>query len=127
MRVLLDTHAFLWFVAGDSKLSRRAREVIENATQRYLSVASVWEIVIKSALQKLPVNCTFTELLEDHIFGNDIEVLGIEFTHFAVLETLPLHHRDPFDRMIIAQSIAEDIAIIGVDSAFESYSIDLIW
>lgn len=128
MRVLLDTHSFLWFVAGDMKLSARAREAIEeSATQRYLSVASVWEIVIKSSLKKLPVNWTFTELLEDHIFGNDIEVLGIESADFSVLEALPQHHRDPFDRMIIAQAMAEDMPVIGADAAFDDYEVDLLW
>lgn len=72
MRVLLDTHAFLWFISGDAKLSPQARETIEAATtQRYLSIASLWEIVIKTSIGKLPVSWSFTELIEDHVFGND--------------------------------------------------------
>ncbi len=128
MRVLLDTHAFLWFISGDAKLSEKAKQAIEETTtERYLSIASLWEIVIKASLGKLPASWSFTELIEDHVFGNDFQVLPIEHVHLSVLNALPHHHRDPFDRMIISQAIAEDLVVIGADAAFKSYEVDLHW
>lgn len=81
--------------------------------------------MIKTSIGKLPVSWSFTEFIEDHVLGNDFLILPVETVHLSVLESLPHHHRDPFDRMIIAQAIVEDLVATGADSAFKSYDVDL--
>lgn len=106
MKLLLDTHAFLWFIEGNSTLSELARNLIEEqANQRFLSVASLWEIAIKSSIGKLELKMTLTELVEREVYGNAIELLEIQPEHLDELTKLPFHHRDPFDRLILAQSL----------------------
>lgn len=128
MRLLLDTHAFLWFVDGSDELSHAARNLIEDpGNQRLLSVASLWEMAIKVSIGKLKLAVSFTELVEREIRGNAIELLAIRPGHLDELAKLPFHHRDPFDRMIVAQGLTEDIPIISRDKAFESYSAKVLW
>lgn len=103
MNILLDTHAFLWFINGDKKLSKNARELIEDShNNRYLSMASLWEMTIKSSLGKLQIILPITELSQQHIVQNDIELLPIDVTYLDTLHNLPFYHGDPFDRTIIA-------------------------
>ncbi len=128
MKLLLDTHAFLWFIGGSTELSPHARALIEEEEiVRYLSVASLWEMAIKVSIGKLDVPLPFTRLVQQHVRGNAIEVLQVEPEHLDEQRKMPFHHRDPFDRLIIAQAIAEEIPIVSRDSAFEKYSAQLIW
>ena len=128
MRLLLDTHTFLWFIDGDTSLSPYTRQLIEDRTnERLLSIASLWEMAIKASLGRLSLTLSFTDLVAEHMHGNAIELFEILPHHLDVLTTLPFHHKDPFDRMIIAQSQAENIPILSRDSAFDDYAIRRLW
>src|ERR1700704_3050184 len=119
MRLLLDTHAFLWFIMGSANLSANARSLIENpANERLLSVASLWEIAIKTSLGKLTLSVPFDQLVPAQLQLNGIDLLNIKVDHLSSLVTLPFHHHDPFDRLIIAQGLVEKLPIISLDSAF---------
>ncbi|MBF0572187.1 MAG: type II toxin-antitoxin system VapC family toxin [Desulfamplus sp.] len=122
MRFLLDTHTFLWFINGHSSLSDYAREQIENIENiRLLSIASLWEMAIKVSIGKLKIGLTFKELYKLHVKGNAVEILEIAPEHLDILKTLPFHHKDPFDRLIISQSIAENIPVLSCDELFDYY------
>ena len=128
MRLLLDTHTFLWFIEGSLNLSDVARNLIEDqANQRFLSVASLWEMSIKVSIGKLELGMTFTKLVKREVYGNAIELLEIQPEHLDELAKLPFHHKDPFDRLMIAQSLAEGIPIVTKDAAFRSYPVSLLW
>ena len=122
-RILLDTHAFLWWKENNPKLSLPAREAIASAAVVYVSAASAWEVAIKSSLGKIKLPSSFSEGVEESGF---IE-LPIQFTHAAAVELLPNHHADPFDRMIIAQSRVEKLVVVSHDRAIEPYGIPVIW
>lgn len=126
MRQLLDTHTFLWFVTGNFKISNQIRIQIEN-NDNLISLASVWEIAIKSSIGKLNLGISIEQLVNEQILGNGIEILNITTEHIALVANLPLHHRDPFDRLIIAQGIVEKIPIIGTDKVFDLYEIQRLW
>lgn len=122
MRILLDTHTFLWFINGDPKLSGYARQHIENLeNRRLLSTASLWEMAIKVSIGKLKLGLPFRELYTVHIKDNAVDVLEMTHEHLDILKTPPFHHKDPFDRLIIAQSIAENIPILSRDELFDDY------
>jgi len=128
MNVLLDTNALLWFLNDAPELSRQARTVIEDEQNVCLtSMATGWEMAIKVTLGKLqtpiPLRYLFTEELERLHFT----MLPIEARHLHQLLTLPLHHRDPFDRMLIAQALSEGLAVVGSDAAFDAYGVQRIW
>ncbi len=128
MNVLLDTHTFLWFAWGDKQLSHKARSLIESTEHTtYLSMASVWEMAIKLNLGKLKLTRPFEDFLIERVDDNGFEVLPIERTHSLQLVSMPLHHRDPFDRMLVAQSLAERMPILSVDAVFETYGVQRIW
>jgi PIN domain nuclease of toxin-antitoxin system len=128
MRILLDTQAFLWFITDDPKLSDLARSVIENPdNERLLSIASLWEIAIKMSLGKLEVEKPFEELIPHQLEFNDIAVFGIEIGHLQKVAAMPFHHRDPFDRLIIAQSLVEQFPILSIDTKFDDYGIERLW
>jgi PIN domain nuclease of toxin-antitoxin system len=128
MKLLLDTHSFLWFVLDDPKLSTLAKSLIENReNQRLLSKASLWEIAIKQSIGKLRLSLPFTSFITQQLNLNEIQVLNIAIEHLAVVSTLPLHHRDPFDRLMIAQAVSENISILSVDSSFDAYPIQRLW
>jgi PIN domain nuclease of toxin-antitoxin system len=126
MRQLLDTHSFIWFVTGNPKITPKIRLQIED-NDNLLSTASVWEIAIKSSLGKLDVGLSIEALVEQQIIGNGIELLAITTDHLAIVSTLPLHHRDPFDRLLIAQAMVENIPIIGIDKVFDEYPVQRLW
>lgn len=127
MNLLLDTHIFLWFVNDNPRLSNRLNDLIEDENNAiFLSLASLWEMSIKYNLGKLTFATSYEEFVETEINQSSINLLSIKLEHFYINATLPLHHKDPFDRLIIAQSIAENISIITVDSAFENYSVNII-
>lgn len=128
MRILLDTHTFLWFVNGDSRLSTRSRLVIEDVTnERLLSIASIWEMAIKVSLGRLSFDAPFTLFITEQMRLNRIDLLSIGVAHAAQVTMLPYHHRDPFDRLLIAQAIEEKIPLVSVDTAFDAYAITRVW
>src|ERR1044071_5266094 len=124
MIYLLDTHTFLWFINGDDALNTTGRALIENLESIvYLSIASLWEIAIKVSLGKLEVPLPFTEFITAQLYENNITLLAIKPQHIGLVVTLPFHHRDPFDRLIIAQSLSENLPIIGKDEIFDAYGV----
>ena len=128
MKVLLDTHAFLWFIMGSANLSVNARALIQDTSnERFLSVASLWEIAIKTSLGRLSLSAPFDQLIPAHLELNGVELLNIQVDHLSTLATLPFHHRDPFDRLVIAQAIVEKLAVIGLDDAFDLYGVTRHW
>jgi PIN domain nuclease of toxin-antitoxin system len=128
MNLLLDTHAFLWFIDGNVKLSQRARELIEDPQNvKLVSIASLWEIGLKMSLGRLELAQPFEELLPRQMEVNGFGVLPLRISHIARIIALPFHHRDPFDRMLVAQCAAEDLALVSLDSAFDQYSIRRLW
>lgn len=128
MKVLLDTHAFLWFIAGDAQLDSHVRQLIEDlGNERYLSVASVWEITIKSSLGRLTVPTPPNVLIRDYVWSNAIALLAIVPEHFDLLHGLPYHHKDPFDRLMIAQAMHEGLILITKDQAFSAYNVQVAW
>lgn len=127
MRVLLDTHAFLWFMAGDARLSRKAREAMSDVNASlFLSAASVWEMAIKASLGRLllpvPVASYVAEKVRD-----GFQMLPIEWVHAATVQTLPFHHHNPFDRLIIAQALVEKLPLVSGDRKFLKYGVSVIW
>jgi len=128
MRLLLDTHTFLWFILDAPQLSASAKALIENpANKRLLSMASIWEMAIKTSNGKLTFKQPFEVFIPRHLRLNGIELLAIELPHVMALLDLPFHHRDLFDRLIIAQSMVEQHPLITVDSAFAAYPIQTMW
>ena len=128
MRYLLDPHSFLWFITGDSRLSQTARVLIENRTHSiFVSVACLWEIAIKSSLGKLTLTQPYEILIPDQLSRNEIALLPITVNHLSCLSLLPYHHRDPFDRLIIAQSQMEALPVITRDTLFDQYDITVLW
>lgn len=128
MRFLLDTQAFLWFILDNPKLSNAAKMLIENPdNSRLLSMASIWEMAIKSSLGKLIFKQPFAIFIPHQLQINGIELLDIKLAHTMAILNLPLHHRDPFDRLIIGQSIVENLPVVTVDSMFEAYPINCIF
>jgi len=128
MNVLLDTHTFLWFWWDDPKLSVTALETICDASNRKLiSPASSWEVAIKVSRKKLDLGTPYRGYIHMHMLRNNFELLPITDEHLAVLVDLPFHHKDPFDRMLIAQAGYEDISIVSADEQLDAYNITRIW
>jgi PIN domain nuclease of toxin-antitoxin system len=128
MRVLLDTHAFLWWVTDDPGLPRRARKVIASASHDILfSLASCWELAIKLSLGKLRLAAPFEKFLPDQLARNGFRELPVTFRHVARVRQLPFHHRDPFDRMLAAQALEDDLAIVSGDPVFRAYGVKRVW
>lgn len=127
MKLLLDTHAFLWFTAGDPRLSRRARREMEgDGAELVLSAASVWEIAIKASLGRLTLPAPVEEYIASKL-ESGFRILPIEWSHAAAVERLPFHHRDPFDRLLAAQSLAEGLPIVTADFIFHAYKARVVW
>jgi PIN domain nuclease of toxin-antitoxin system len=128
MSYLLDTHTFLWFINDDPALNPSAKNLIETPEQNlYLSIASLWEMAIKVSLKKLELPSPFTEFVLQQLHENNIMLLAIKAEHLGVVVKLPFHHRDPFDRLIVAQSQSENLAIISRDSVFDAYGVQRHW
>lgn len=127
MNLLLDTHALIWFLEGDSQLSENAKNQILNADNTcFISQATLWEMAIKMSLNKLEMNSTYHNLPK-LLWQNGIEILSIEFEHFQYILSLPFHHKDPFDRIIIAQSVIDAMPIVSCDGNFKYYPAQIIW
>jgi PIN domain nuclease of toxin-antitoxin system len=128
MNLLLDTHTFLWFLVDHKNLSPRAKELIEDTdNSRFLSIASIWEIAIKVSLQKLTLHAPFGDLFPRQMIDNDIDILPVSIASTAAVITLPFHHRDPFDRMLIAQAMTEQMPIVSADTALDAYLVNRLW
>ena len=127
MNAILDTHAFLWALSGDARMSRHAREIFAGSADLSLSIASVWEILIKVQSGKLNLPRPAGPYVLSRLAENRIKSLPISIDHLLALERLPMHHRDPFDRMLIAQSMEQDWSIITADPMFKKYPVQVIW
>ena len=128
MRILLDTHAFLWSVTEDTRLSDRARSTFLDADNELLiSAVTGFEITVKYALGKLELAEPPREFIENRIRNNALGRLPISLAHTYRLSHLPHHHRDPFDRLLISQALEEDIPVLSADSAFGLYDVEVIW
>jgi PIN domain nuclease of toxin-antitoxin system len=129
MKYLLDTHTLIWFLSADKQLSSTAKEQIDSSPQTscLVSMASFWEIAIKINLGKIKFKHSFAEL-NTKVIESNFEVLLVSFEHTLIVSSLPLHHRDPFDRILIAQAIGENLTIISRDKNFRLYkNINLLW
>ena len=128
MKVLLDTNAFLWLITDDDRLSENARQTFLNPENSlFFSAASLWEICIKKSLGKISLKDGWFQTIQEEMEINTIQWLPIEMTHCAEVTELPFHHRDPFDRMLIAQAIMEEMKLMSRDSRLSKYPIELIW
>ncbi len=128
MKLLLDTHTFIWWDSSPQRLSPKALGLCQNPENTLLvSVASIWEIQIKLQLGKLSLNLSLTEVIESQQVTNNIELLPITIAHVLALNNLPTHHKDPFDRLLIAQANIEDAVLVSCDSIFAKYPVNIDW
>lgn len=127
MRLLIDTQVFIWFVEDDAKLPKNIKQRIEHKDSTIiLSIASLWEMTIKISLGKLQLSADIETMIAN-LYNNGFEVLPIAPNHLITLSTLDFHHRDPFDRLIIAQGLSEDISIVSSDAIFDKYNVKRMW
>ncbi len=126
--LLFDTHSFIWWADEPTKLSANALAALEDENNRlFLSDASIREMQIKTQLGKIKLKLPLRHLIESQQRDNEVEILPITTEHILALDNLPFHHKDPFDRLLIAQSITENFTIITVDSEFPAYPAKLLW
>ena len=127
MNLLIDTHALIWFVAGERRFGKAARAAMEHHQARlHISAASVWELAIEAARKRIDLRFPVQRYLADRL-DEGYGLLRIEGTHAAAVEHLPFHHHDPFDRLLIAQALSERMAIVTRDRVFKKYGVDVIW
>ncbi|MEG4588278.1 type II toxin-antitoxin system VapC family toxin [Microcoleus sp. MOSTC5] len=128
MKLLLDTHTFIWWDSSPQKLSPKALALCQNPENiLLLSIGSIWEMQIKLQLGKLSLNLPLPELIESQQQTNNIEVLPINLTHLFTLDSLPNHHKDPFDRLLISQTIVENAVLVSGDSILANYPVKIEW
>ena len=128
MRVLVDTHVFLWWVEGDRALPPKARAALADPDNECLvSLASVWELAIKAGLGKLKLSLPVKRYVVENVAANDFRMLDIKIAHVGRVETLASHHGDPFDRMLIAQALEENLPVVTADPIFRKYGVKRIW
>ncbi len=128
MNVLLDTHSFIWFIEDHPSLTPRARKLIEDvANDVFLSIASIWEMAIKVSLGKLTLSQPSDLFIPNQLLLNNMTVLDIALSHTLRVATLPFHHRDPFDRLLVAQSLIKGMPLISNDSIFDVYGVNRVW
>ena len=128
MKALLDTHAFLWWISDDHKLSERAREIIsEGRNELYFSAASGWEISIEAGLGRLEVPEDLEPFMADQLSRNAFQVLPIYLRHALYVRSLPDHHRDPFDRVLVSQAILEEMPLLSADPQISRYAAEVVW
>ena len=128
MRLLLDTHTFLWLDGSPEHLSPAALAACEEPTNElYLSVVSAWEIQIKHQIHRLQLDVPLEEMIQGQQTANDLKILSVELHHVYILQQLPLHHYDPFDRLLLAQAKAEQMRLVSADSQFAPYLVDVLW
>jgi PIN domain nuclease of toxin-antitoxin system len=128
MNLLIDTHVLIWLIEGSENLSQAAKYAIEDEDNSlYLSIASLWEMTIKMSLGKLQLGIPLDRVIENYILPTKIDILPIHINHLLILRDLPLHHRDPFDRLLISQSQSAELTLVSGDRLFSDYSIQLLW
>lgn len=127
MRLLLDTHTFLWFINDSPQLSAPAKSLLESEAGLLLNTASLWEIAIKTSLGKLTLARPFSDFIPEQLALNSINELSISLKHLSIISTLAFPHRDPFDRLLIAQAMTESLPIVSADAAFDLYPIQRLW
>ena len=127
MRVLLDTHAFLWWLEDNERLSSGARQAIETSVEGFLSVASCWEIAIKVSRNKLKLAKPIERVVPEQLALNGFQLLQIDLDDVARVATLPFHHRDPFDRLLVAQALNDELTIVSADPVFKKYGVKRVW
>ena len=128
MRLLLDTHTLLWLLVNDPALSARARKTIEDpANESFVSIVSLWEIAIKAGMGKLSLPAPFSTVFPSELLQNGIGVVSVELAHLEALLQLPPIHRDPFDRLIVAQANVEGMTLVTSDAHLASYPVPILW
>jgi PIN domain nuclease of toxin-antitoxin system len=127
MRLLIDTQSILWFESSDNKLPKPIKEIIENPNNEcFVSIASLWEMAIKVSREKLNIEMGF-ENFPAYLLSKGFKILDIKPEHLTILIKLPFHHKDPFDRLIIAQAVLDNLTIISSDDYFSAYPVAVIW
>jgi PIN domain nuclease of toxin-antitoxin system len=126
MKILIDTHVFLWGIQDEAKLSNRVRDLLP-AAEVWFSVASLWEIITKVQVGKLDLPRPVGDYVVAKLRANGVSVLPLTLDHVRRLEEIPLHHRDPFDRILVAQSTAESMPLVTADPLLRRYSVEIIW
>lgn len=128
MNLLLDTHTILWFVDGSPRLSSAAKRIIEDSnSQSFVSIASLWEIGIKIGLKRLRIDVSIGDFVATMVERNGFELLPVNVAHIVKVASLPFHHRDPFDRTIVAQCRVENFSVVSADAAFDGYAVSRVW
>lgn len=128
MKLLLDTHTLLWFIAGSASLSADARNLIEDTEhEKFVSIASIWETAIKVSIGKMSLSAPFDVLFPHQLQINGFELLPVKVEHTSIITTLAFHHRDPFDRLLIAQAIEEKMTLVSSDKVFDHYATARLW
>ena len=128
MNLLADTHAFIWTFSNTKKLSANVTKEFRNpANQIFLSVANIWEMQIKIKLGKMVFNDTLENIINEQQTVNTIQILPVNLSHALYLENLPIHHKYPFDRLLISQAIVENMTLVSTDLKFANYQVNLLW
>jgi len=128
MKLLLDSHVLIWWASSSEKLSQNIYNLINDTNNTLLfSIASVWQMQIKFQLGKLNLNSSLPTLIDNQQRVNNLQILPIDLTHIYALNNLPSHHKDPFDRLLIAQAIVEKMPIVSIDEVFDNYPIKRLW
>jgi PIN domain nuclease of toxin-antitoxin system len=128
MRLLLDTHAFLWFIGGDQRITAAARTVIARADDlKLISVVTLWEIAIMASLGRLSIREPLAPFMHSQMEANGFHLLHIQASHACRVSAFPFHHRDPFDRLLAAQCLCDDLTLVSRDSAFDDYGVTRVW
>lgn len=128
MRYLLDTHTFLWWDTRSSRLSRRVFDLISDRSNGvWLSMASVWEVQIKHQLARLELSAPLEEIIRIQQRENGINLLPIDLSHVLGVSDLPHHHKDPFDRLLVAQAMAENLVVLSHDPQIARYPVPVVW
>jgi PIN domain nuclease of toxin-antitoxin system len=127
LKLLLDTHCWLWWLSEPQKLTSSMLEAISNSeNELFLSVASIWEIAIKVGIGKLTIPQSLSRLVTEQLPEDNLKILDIQAIHALKIEELPIHHQDPFDRILIAQALSENLTVITKDRKFTAYPVKLL-
>jgi PIN domain nuclease of toxin-antitoxin system len=126
LRILVDTHAFLWWTLDDSRLSKAARQAVATS-ECYFSIASCWEVAIKASLNRIRFDRPISQFFTEQLLACGVSLLSIEFRHVMRVAKLSFHHRDPFDRLLIAQAMEERLAVVSADASFDGYGVARVW